>query len=111
LRNGRDVGNQNEVPVAVSGTNIVVEGVTGSLTKKMYEGVKSYDGKEGIKFDEESLWWLNQHKEYDDKHPLEAREHVKRLATTPELKERCLEETERSLKYFYRAVKSIDDYY
>ena len=52
-----------------------------------------------------TMAWLRAHASYDDEHPHEAMELVKRIALTPEAQERALNAARRGLEYYILALQ------
>lgn len=89
---------------AISAANFAVEGPTGMWTKNVAGSVSKYNGVGRIKVTKKTLEWVEEHANYDDKHPVEALELVKYYATTEAEREKVIRAAMRSLEYYAMAL-------
>lgn len=88
----------------IAATNFAIEGITQGIATTMIKGFDKYHGKEGIYLDKKAYWWMEAHASYDDLHPLEALEIIKKHATTQDLQQKAKFAAQRSLEYLLRAL-------
>jgi pyrroloquinoline quinone (PQQ) biosynthesis protein C len=103
-----DINTNGTLAEGLAATNLAVEWATGEWTIAIVEGVKSYSKAGLADINEKTMSWLNAHASYDDKHPYEAMEVIKLVATTPEEQHKAYEAAKRSLEYY---VLALDDCY
>ena len=84
---------------AVSATNYAVEGVAQKISEKALRGL-SKNAKIGPK----GRWWLEEHAKYDDEHPVQALEIVKRCVERGESPEAVTAAACRSLSLMREAM-------
>lgn len=90
----------------VGATNFAIEGVTQGISKLTVKGFPFYDGREGVRLDKKAYWWMEAHARYDDLHPVQALEIIKRYAVTKEDQEKVTFATKRSLEYMLMALEA-----
>jgi pyrroloquinoline quinone (PQQ) biosynthesis protein C len=108
------INTRGSLAEAVGATNYSIEGITQGIAKSTIKGFPHYDGREGVRLDKKSYWWMEAHGRYDDIHPLQALEVMKLYATTKELQEKAVFATQRSFEYFLLALEACyncDDTY
>ena len=93
----------------VGATNFAIEGVTQGISKLTVKGFPYYDGREGVRLDKKAYWWMEAHARYDDLHPVQALEIIKRYATREEDQEKVTFATKRSLEYMLMALEACYD--
>ena len=91
---------------AVGATTYAVEGVTQGIAKLTLKGFPHYEGLEGVRIDKKTYWWMEAHAKYDDLHPVQALEIMKRYATTRDLQEKVMFAAQRSLEYLLMALEA-----
>ena len=89
---------------ALAAVNLGIEGPTGVWTERVEEGIRAYAEQPGIVFRSGTLTWLKAHAAYDDTHPDEAIELIKRFAVTAEEQEAAKRAAERSMAYYAMAA-------
>jgi pyrroloquinoline quinone (PQQ) biosynthesis protein C len=95
----------------MSASNFAVEGVTGEWTKNIHHGFEKYRNVSGVKINEKTLEWVVAHANYDDKHPVEALEIIKKYATTKEEQEKVKQAAKRALEYYGIALDACYEIY
>lgn len=65
---------------SLAATNLAIEWATGDWSNKVYAGVEAYKDHAEVSITKRSLAWLRAHAHYDDLHPYEAMELIKRLS-------------------------------
>ncbi len=111
------VGYREGIAESIAATNLAIEWATGDWTKKVYQGINAYTSQEGVEITSQegveisrrTLAWLRAHAQYDDLHPYEAMELIKRLADhDPAMQKRAFEAAAQGLAYYKLA---LDDCY
>lgn len=74
-----NVNTRGSLVESLAATNLAIEWATGDWSCRVYAGVQSYKDNPEINIDKRSLAWLRAHAHYDDLHPYEAMELIKRL--------------------------------
>lgn len=92
----------------IGATNLAIEWATGEWTVSVVNGMEAYAKRGEAEITRHTMAWLRAHASYDDAHPHEAMELIKRLAVTPEDQEKALFATRRGLEYY---VLALDDCY
>ena len=64
---------------SIAATNLAIEWATGDWTIQVYKGIQTYTQHPEVNINKRSLAWLRAHAHYDDLHPYEAMELIKRL--------------------------------
>lgn len=100
------VNTSSSVEEGLAATNLAVEWATGEWTINVIEGVKAFAKSGLVEINERTMSWLSAHATYDDEHPYEAMELIKRVCVTPEQQQRALEAAKRSLEYY---IMALDD--
>ena len=98
------ITNRGSFVEAVAATNYAIEGVTQGIASIMVQGFARYQGKEGVCLDKRAYYWMEAHSSYDDIHPYEALEIIKRHATSEELQQQTKRSAQRSLEYLAIAL-------
>ena len=97
------------LPECLAATNLAIEWATGDWSKQVYAGVKSYMSHPDVNINKRSLAWLRAHAHYDDLHPYEAMELIKRMCNhSPELQTKAFHAAREGLAYYELA---LDDCY
>ena len=63
----------------LAATNLAIEWATGDWSVQVYKGIHAYLDQPEVNINKRSLAWLRAHAHYDDLHPYEAMELIKRL--------------------------------
>lgn len=90
----------------IAATNYAIEGVTQGIATIMVKGFEKYNGENGVNLDRKAYWWMEVHAKYDDLHPFEALEIIKRHATSQEMQQRVQHAAQRSLEYLFIALEA-----
>jgi pyrroloquinoline quinone (PQQ) biosynthesis protein C len=85
---------------AIGAVNLAIEWATGEWTQQVVKGMREYDKRGEARVDRRTMAWLRAHAHYDDAHPHEAMELIKRLAHTDEERQNAFLATERGLEYY-----------
>ncbi|GAC1569010.1 MAG: iron-containing redox enzyme family protein [Aquirhabdus sp.] len=94
-----------ELAVGIAATNLAIEWATSDWTVQVYKGIKSYTNHADIVINNKTLAWLRAHALYDDVHPYEAMELIKRLCDhDPEMQQKALLAAEQGLAYYELAL-------
>lgn len=92
----------------LSATNLAIEWATGEWTVSVVKGMQHYAERGEAVVNRHTMAWLRAHASYDDAHPHEAMELIKRLCVTVEDQEKALFAARRGLEYY---VLALDDCY
>ena len=84
---------------AVSATNYAIEGVAQKISAKALQGLGKNE-----KIGPKGRWWLEEHAKYDDEHPVQALEIVKRCVERGESAEAVTEAACTSLRLMRQAM-------
>jgi pyrroloquinoline quinone (PQQ) biosynthesis protein C len=98
------ITNRGSFVEAVAATNYAIEGVTQGIASIMVKGFARYQDHEGVCLDKRAYYWMEAHSSYDDVHPYEALEIIKRHATSPEIQQHTKRSARRSLEYLAIAL-------
>jgi pyrroloquinoline quinone (PQQ) biosynthesis protein C len=98
------ITNRGSFVEAVAATNYAIEGVTQGIASIMVKGFARYQGQEGVQLDKRAYYWMEAHSSYDDVHPYEALEIIKRHATSPTMQQHAKRAAQRSLEYLAIAL-------
>ena len=98
------ITNRGSFVEAVAATNYAIEGVTQGIASIMVKGFARYQGQEGVCLDKRAYYWMEAHSSYDDVHPYEALEIIKRHATSSEIQQHTKRSAQRSLEYLAIAL-------
>lgn len=90
---------------SLAATNLAIEWATGDWSCKVYEGIASYQANPEVEISKRSLAWLRAHAHYDDLHPYEAMELIKRLCDGNEqMQQQAFEAAKAGLQYYALAL-------
>lgn len=103
------VTSQGTLTEALAAVNYGIEGPSGVWTKRVKKNIKTYARHKGVKIRKGTLLWLNAHAAYDDRHPDEALELIKKFAKTKEAQEKATQAARRSMEYYALAADAIYD--
>ena len=92
------INTKGSLAEATAATSFAIEGITGAMATKAYQGFESYRGRPGVDMNPKTYKWMREHAHYDDKHPVFALEIVKRYATTERLQTKVMLAAKRSLQ-------------
>lgn len=89
----------------IAATNLAIEWATSDWTVQVYKGIKNYMSYPDIVINTKTVAWLRAHALYDDVHPYEAMELIKRLCDhDPQLQQKALHAAEQGLGYYELAL-------
>lgn len=104
-----NINTRGSLVESLAATNLAIEWATGDWSQKVYAGVESYKKNPDIQIDKRTLAWLRAHAHYDDLHPYEAMELIKRLCgDNIEIQSSALKAAKTGLAYYALA---LDDCY
>jgi pyrroloquinoline quinone (PQQ) biosynthesis protein C len=99
-----EVATNGSATEAIAAVNYAVEGATGVWTRFALPAHARLGQGHGFALDERALRWLRAHADYDDRHPVEALEIVKALATDEPSRAAAAQAAIKSLGYFEAAL-------
>lgn len=103
------INHRGSLAEGIAATNLAIEWATGDWSKQVYKGIQVYQDHPGIEISKRTLAWLRAHSMYDDLHPYEAMELIKRLCDhDPVLQQKALHAAQQGLAYYELA---LDDCY
>jgi pyrroloquinoline quinone (PQQ) biosynthesis protein C len=103
------IGTHGSLAEGIGATNLAVEWPTGEWAPHLLEAAQLY-GKRGLAdVTPQSMAWLEAHATYDDVHPYEAMELIKRCAVTVEDRQLALDAACRGLQYYLLALDDALD--
>lgn len=77
----------------------------GDWSSKVYEGIQAYTVHSEVSINKRTTAWLRAHAHYDDLHPYEAMELIKRLCEgQPAMQERAFWAAQEGLAYYEQAL-------
>lgn len=89
----------------LAATNLAIEWATGDWSIQVYKGINAYIDHPEVNINKRSLAWLRAHAHYDDLHPYEAMELIKRLCDhQPELQTKAFKAAREGLEYYELAL-------
>lgn len=100
------INTRGSLAEGVAATSYAIEGVTQGISKRTIQGFPFYDGREGVSLDGKAYSWMESHVSYDDLHPLEALEIIKRTALTEDVQDKVRIAAQRSLEYMRLALQT-----
>lgn len=93
----------------LAATNLAIEWPTGEWTQAAVRGMKLYQKEGVLEMNRRSMAWLRAHAHYDDHHPEEAMELIKRLCTDDESRERAFHAARRGMEYYLLAARDAHE--
>ena len=100
-----DINFRGGLAESIAATNLAIEWATGDWTRQVYKGVESYTSNPDVSIDSRTLAWLRAHAHYDDLHPYEAMELIKRLCDhDPVLQLKAFHAAQQGLEYYALAL-------
>ncbi len=100
---------RGSIAEGIAATNLAIEWATGDWTVSVVHGMKTYAERGEARIDRRSMAWLRAHAHYDDAHPYEAMELVKKLCGDDvALQQRAFAAAQRGMEYYLLA---LDDCY
>ena len=99
-----DMGRSASLEEGIAATNLAIEWATGEWSQHVVKGMKAYAEAGIAEVNRHTMAWLRAHASYDDDHPHEAMELIKRIARTPEAQQRALVAARRGLQYYLLAL-------
>ena len=90
---------------SIAATNLAIEWATGEWSARVVHGMRAY-AKAGLaNIERRTMAWLRAHAHYDDKHPHEALELIKRLCgSDPDAQKSALAAARRGMEYYLLAL-------
>ena len=74
-----NVNTRGNLVESLAATNLAIEWATGDWSSKVYAGIHAYTHHAEVSINKRTIAWLRAHAHYDDLHPYEAMELIKRL--------------------------------
>ncbi|MDF1780610.1 MAG: iron-containing redox enzyme family protein [Alcanivoracaceae bacterium] len=99
------VGSFGSLEEGIAATNLAIEWATGEWSQQVVKGMQAYAESGVAEINRHTMTWLRAHASYDDEHPHEAMELVKRIALTPEAQKSALGAARRGLEYYILALE------
>ncbi|NAR85236.1 iron-containing redox enzyme family protein [Acinetobacter haemolyticus] len=100
-----DVNYRGSLAESIAATNLAIEWATGDWSIQVYKGVQSYTQNPEVTINKRSLAWLRAHAHYDDLHPYEAMELIKRLCDQdPVMQKKAFLAAQEGLAYYELAL-------
>ncbi|MFN3715043.1 MAG: TenA family transcriptional regulator [Alcanivoracaceae bacterium] len=94
------------VAEAIAATNLAIEWATGEWSRKVVHGMREYAKSGAAVIDRRTMAWLRAHAHYDDMHPHEAMELIKRLCHDDVSREGARHAAQHGMEYY---VMALDD--
>ena len=89
----------------IAATNLAIEWATSDWTVQVYKGIKKYTHHPELQINTRTVAWLRAHAHYDDVHPYQAMELIKRLCDHDSLmQQKALRAAEQGLEYYELAL-------
>lgn len=99
------INQRGNLAQSLAATNLAIEWATGDWTIQVYKGIESYSKFKGVEISKRSMAWLRAHAHYDDLHPYEAMELIKRLCHHKvEWQEQAFLAAKEGLEYYILAL-------
>ncbi|MBA4723237.1 MAG: iron-containing redox enzyme family protein [Alcanivorax sp.] len=102
------IGERGTLEESIAATNLAIEWATGEWSQRVVKGMTHYAEQGVAEINRHTMAWLRAHASYDDAHPHEAMELIKRVAMEPESRRRAFTAARRGLEYYLLA---LDDCY
>src|SRR5690606_27580481 len=102
-----DMGRSASLEEGIAATNLAIEWATGEWSQQVVKGMQAYAEAGVAEINRHTMAWLRAHASYDDEHPHEAMELIKRIALAPEQQQRALVAAQRGLEYYILDRKSV----
>lgn len=100
-----DINFRGTLAESIAATNLAIEWATGDWTIQVYKGIQTYTEHPEVNINKRSLAWLRAHAHYDDLHPYEAMELIKRLCDkNPVLQKKAFLAAQEGLAYYELAL-------
>lgn len=104
-----NINQRGSVAEGLAATNLAIEWATGDWSAHVYAGIEHYANRDGVTISQRTVAWLRAHAHYDDLHPYEAMELIKRLCDhDPEQQKKALAAATEGMHYYLMA---LDDCY
>ena len=104
-----DINMRGSLVESLAATNLAIEWATGDWTAQVYQGMQHYAQYPQVHLTKRTLAWLRAHAHYDDLHPYEAMELIKRIChDQPKLQQKAFLAAKEGLAYY---VLALDDCY
>jgi pyrroloquinoline quinone (PQQ) biosynthesis protein C len=100
-----NINTRGSLVESLAATNLAIEWATGDWSSKVYAGINAYTDHPEVNINKRSIAWLRAHAHYDDLHPYEAMELIKRICDDkPELQQQALNAVKDGLAYYELAL-------
>lgn len=99
------INQRGSIAEGIAATNLAIEWATGDWTQAVVKGMRIYAERGDARIDRRSMAWLRAHAHYDDAHPYEAMELVKRLcAGDSAQQDKAFAAARRGMEYYLLAL-------
>lgn len=99
------INERASIAEGIAATNLAIEWATGDWTRSVVKGMRLYAERGELVLDRRTMAWLRAHAHYDDAHPYEAMELVKRLCNdSEELQQKAFLAARRGMEYYLLAL-------
>lgn len=99
------INQRGSIAEGIAATNLAIEWATGDWTVSVVHGMKAYAERGEAQLGRRTMAWLRAHAHYDDAHPYEAMELVKRLCGDNQvLQEKSFAAAKRGMEYYLLAL-------
>ena len=96
---------------SMSAMSYAIEGTTQGIAREVLKGFPKYDGRYGIRLTKRACAWMYNHSRYDEAHPLEALEIIKRSTLHEDMKGTVTQVAQRSMEYFLMALDACYEHF
>lgn len=103
-----NMGANASLEEGLAATNLAIEWATGEWSQHVVKGIKAYADEGKATINRHTMAWLRAHAAYDDEHPYEAMELIKRICVSEEQQARAFAAARRGLEYY---ILALDDCY
>lgn len=99
-----NMNQRGSVAEAIAATNLAIEWATGEWSQKVVSGMREYAKNGDAVIDRRTMAWLRAHAHYDDHHPHEAMELIKRLCHDDSSREAALLAAKEGMEFYLMAL-------
>ena len=99
------MGHMASLEEGIAATNLAIEWATGEWSQHVVKGMEAYSRAGIAEINRHTMAWLRAHASYDDEHPHEAMELVKRISLSADAQRKALTAARRGLEYYILALE------
>ncbi|WP_343597704.1 iron-containing redox enzyme family protein [Acinetobacter sp.] len=100
-----DINYRGSLAEGIAATNLAIEWATGDWSIQVYKGIGAYTHHPEVHLGKRTIAWLRAHAHYDDLHPHEAMELIKRICDgKPDLQQKAFYAAQEGLAYYELAL-------